>query len=349
MAELGIPLAAGCGLEGARTVLRGCLLPPFGGCKCDWDARSAHALLTGRPATFEFLRLTVVLKDRAARLALEAAPGGDKELALEGVAAQGLQVGCMLGRVLLWVAERTLRRADALPSALRTAAALRIDWTEVDGTFAEALHAACLAPDATWTVRDMPVPFWVRGATGAGAGGSVEERTAAVAVPVCVQVRGLCRAVMPCVAERRERCRCGNAPVWYCERYVRGDDRSAELEWLCAEASPAGHRTVRVGDACFAYSRATVNDAGDTLYLVCAGRTMRIRQAGLSPPGSVPREMTALDEAGDRYLVEFDNGLVDAYRLSFRAHKENEEGGGSAGVRKCGGAGVRECGRGGEG
>jgi len=301
-----------------------------------WNLVDLHRLLSERPAEFNYLYVTQFLKARAAYLAMNGPFSSRQTAVLEGIARHQLQFSAIYRFLFMFGLERALATQDGAPGmGLSEGRLFRVDIGMIEKTYLEILEVISLMPDSETMCHGYRIEDWTTGELREDGKAPVQLVPEAVPVPVEIEEVGRYRKVTPAREEHalkilaRDRIRC------FRERNGEGTSCDRNLERLWSWEKIGGYPLVKCGDDYIEYYNTTVNDEKDTLYVICADCTMRLKRAGRSDPGSRPKEIHLSWPAGERtmcsldteveYLVEFKDGTSDVFLVSFRPHRENEK------------------------
>lgn len=304
-------------------------------CKWNWDAfiwnlPELNRLLTQRPIEFNYLYVTRFLVARAAYLAVQGPFRSSQCIVLGGIGRHKVQVAALYRHVLLIELERAVFQCTQRPArALEEDRLFQVNIGVAEKTFLEILEVIGLIDDPDFICHGYRLECWRSGLLEGDGCPARSIMPPAVSVPVQVELMRGYRKLKPAAREVAMKIASGLPVLTVRERDGLESATDLELERLSGLPKVNGYPCIRYGDECIQYYRVTTNDLKDTLYVVCADRTLRIKGAPADLPGSRPRGIFAEGPAHEpnsaEYMVRFDNGMVGSYHLSFRAHRENEK------------------------
>lgn len=291
-----------------------------------WDLPYLNKLLAERPAVFDYLFVTRFLTARASHLLMNGPfMSGVAEVWGE-VARQKLQYAGLYRHLFV----------DALRGVLAPAAsgggrfANRMFVTkiqEVEHVFLRMVEAICLMPESAADFAGYPVGCWVLGGVH-GDSGCELLLPPPVAVAVDVEEAHAFRKIRPCKLERAGLIIQNRKASCFREVGCRITSTDRDLQRMCRVEAEGCAGDVRYEEDHFGYYRTIANAAKDELLVVCGNRTLTLIQAGEARPGTCPTRIYPGIAGGNSdehvYLVDFDNGVSDFFRIEVRAHSGEE-------------------------
>jgi hypothetical protein len=292
-----------------------------------WDLKHLHKLLTEKPVEFDYLHVTRMLKSRASQLIKDGPFQSQPTTVQEGIARFKLQWPSIYRYFFLQELESTVSNMRKDPNLDRNADRLFLAAVRhMEQKYLHLMEVLCLEDDDDASCYGYSKRSWMKGELVNG-GICVSLVPDAVEVPVYTKrVRGT-RIVKPGREELARRLLTETREREFREAACMVRETDAELEKLCCRVKPKRMKCIQYAGRWIPYYRTIINDEKDTLFVICADRTLRIEQAEEDRPGSYPEEIFS-DWLGwgcnNTYLVRFVNGTVGGFTLTCRAHRESE-------------------------
>lgn len=291
------------------------------------DLKRLQYLLSKKPASFDYLYMTRMLRSRASQLIIEGPFRSQAETVQEGIARLQLQWPSIYRHLFLQELETILLDMCKEPSRHKSAdRLLQTSIRRMESTYLRIMETLCFLDDEDENCHGYPMGCWVKGEL-VNDGARVFLVPDVVRVPVLTkQVRGI-RIIKPCKRELAEDLHTGVPERDFREPVCMARETDAELEKLCCSAKPRGMKCIQYAGRWIPYYRTIINDEKNTLFVICGDRTLRIEQAEEYRPGSYPEEIFAEWPgwgSNNTYMVRFVNGKTGGFTLTCRAHRESE-------------------------
>lgn len=292
-----------------------------------WDLPYLYRLLTERPAVFDYLFVTRFLVARASHLLMAGPFKSSMPDVWGGIARHKLQYAGVYHHIFLNALREVTDGDDPIGQVQYGGRLFVTKILELEREFLRVVEVIDLMPDSAEDFTGYPLSCWVKGELCLDSGCS-HLLPPAVAVKVQVQENAAFQTIRPCRKELATLIMKNGEARLFREkgRQITATDR--DLQRMCRVDAVGCTGEIDYDDNQIGYYRTMASPEKNSLRVVCGDRTMILTQDGGARPGTYPKRIypgvASEDLKGQTYLVEFDNGVADYYRIDMRAHSEQE-------------------------